>query len=152
MTRDCPNFTQERGYITKTLSQEESEFPIAYSMLMYKDVEQAERLLRAIYMPQNYYCIHVDLDSPKSVRDAMRGIVDCLPNVFLASKPISVQWGTMSVLEADLYCMEDLLKYKKWKYFINLTGQEMPLLSNRQIVRVLKALNGSNDVDGSVIR
>ncbi|XP_064643375.1 beta-1,3-galactosyl-O-glycosyl-glycoprotein beta-1,6-N-acetylglucosaminyltransferase 3-like isoform X2 [Lineus longissimus] len=151
-TRDCPSFIQERGYIMKPLSQEENDFPIAYSMLMYKDVEQAERLLRAVYMPQNVYCLHVDLDSPKSVREAMHGIAGCLPNVFIASKLIKVNWGTVSVLEADLNCMEDLLKFKRWKYFINLTGQEMPLLSNRQIVRVLKALNGSNDVDASVKR
>ena len=41
------------------LSQEAANFPLAFSILMYKDVFQVERLLRAIYMPQNYYCIHV---------------------------------------------------------------------------------------------
>ena len=32
-----------------------------YSMLIFKSVGQVERLLRAIYRPQNIYCIHVDI-------------------------------------------------------------------------------------------
>ena len=42
------------------MTAEEEAFPIAYSLLMHKEVEQAERLLRAIYRPQNSYCIHID--------------------------------------------------------------------------------------------
>jgi hypothetical protein len=42
--------------------------------------------------------------------------------------------------------MKDLLKYKKWKYFINLTGQDYPLKTNLDIVRILKAFKGANDV------
>jgi hypothetical protein len=42
--------------------------------------------------------------------------------------------------------LKDLLKYKKWKYFINLTGQDYPLKTNLDIVRILKAFKGANDV------
>ncbi len=53
----------------------------------------------------------------------------------------------MSVLDADLFCMEDLLKYKKWRYFINLTGQEFPLKTNADLVEILTAFNGANSID-----
>lgn len=60
MTTDCENFRRRRGYVLSGMSREEEEFPLAYSILMYKDIEQMERLLRTIYTPQNAYCIHVD--------------------------------------------------------------------------------------------
>ena len=47
-------------------------------------------------------------------------------------------------------CMDDLLKsHIKWKYFINLTGQEFPLKTNLELVRILKSLDGANSMDGS---
>jgi hypothetical protein len=39
------------------------------------------------------------------------------------------------------------MKYKKWKYFINLTGQEFPLKTNQEIVKILKSYKGANDVN-----
>jgi uncharacterized membrane protein HdeD (DUF308 family) len=55
------------------------------------------------------------------------------------------------VLPVYLDC--DLWKYnKKWKYFINLTGQEFPLRTNYELVKILKIYNGSNDIEGTVKR
>ena len=56
----CDNFLNLSDYIQKPLNSQEESFPIAYSIVMYKDPEQVERLLHAIYRPQNHYCIHVD--------------------------------------------------------------------------------------------
>ena len=60
LTKDCAAFRHARGYNRFPITLEEQEFPLALSILMYKDVEQTERLLRAIYRPHNVYCIHVD--------------------------------------------------------------------------------------------
>jgi hypothetical protein len=79
-------------------------------------------------------------------KKAISAIANCFNNVFISSKSYDVKWGEMSVLQADLICMKDLLKYKKWKYFINLTGQDYPLKTNLDIVRILKAFKGANDV------
>ena len=59
-TRDCDTFIRQRGYITSPVNEEEAGFPLAFSIIMYKDMELTERLLRAIYRPQNFYCIHVE--------------------------------------------------------------------------------------------
>jgi hypothetical protein len=61
ITRSCSFFRNIRGYIQHPLTEEERTFPIAFSVLAFTDIEQVERLLRLIYRPQNYYCIHIDL-------------------------------------------------------------------------------------------
>ncbi|XP_046338961.2 beta-1,3-galactosyl-O-glycosyl-glycoprotein beta-1,6-N-acetylglucosaminyltransferase-like [Haliotis rufescens] len=148
VTRNCHNFLRDRGYILNVTS-EEIGFPLAYNILMFKDVEQVERLLRAIYRPSNFYCIHVDRKAHFKVKLQIMSIVRCFPNVFLSSRQMKVEWAGYSVLEAEMACMKDLLQRPGWKYFINLTGQEYPLKTNLEIVRILKILNGANSIDAT---
>lgn len=143
---DCNYFVQMRSYNVKPASVEEASFPIAFSIVMYERVEQAEILLRSIYRPQNYYCIHVDLKSSLKTLEAMEAIAKCFDNVFLAKNRVNVQWGKFGVLEADLICLRQLYNAGKWRYFINLTGQEFPLKTNAEIVSILRAYNGAADV------
>lgn len=144
-TRDCEKFLVENGYHRSRPLPGENDYPLAFDILVHKDVEQFERLLRAIYRPQNVYCVHVDRKSSSGVQSAVRGISSCLRNnVFVVENQVAVTWGTYSVLEADVLCMKALLRYKRWKYFINLTGQEFPLKTNWELVQILKAINGSN--------
>ena len=83
---------------------------------------------------------------------AVKGIASCLHNVYISSTNYKVIWGDISVLHAEMICMKDLWKKGKWKYFINLTGQEFPLKTNKELVRILQVYNGSNDIGGEVIR
>ena len=151
-TQNCTDFKVKQGYVTSSLTPEEENFPIAFSILMFKDVEQTERLLRAIYRPQNVYCIHIDSKAQGGVKKAVTSIAKCFDNVFIASRSVDVRWGTFTVLEPELICMKDLWKHKKWKYFINLTGQEFPLKTNKQLVQILTAYNGANDLEATVKR
>ncbi len=143
---DCGTFKRTRQYIPQPLNDEEAGFPIAFSIVMYKDVEHVERLLRAIYRPQNYYCIHVDAKSPEETYMAMKTIAVCFDNVVMAPR-VYVEWGEVSVLDAELVCMEKLLKFPKWTYLLNLAGQEWPLKTNWELVKILKAYNGANDIE-----
>ncbi|XP_025102015.1 beta-1,3-galactosyl-O-glycosyl-glycoprotein beta-1,6-N-acetylglucosaminyltransferase-like [Pomacea canaliculata] len=147
LAKNCRNFVRVYGFIMNFLTEEERNFPIAYSILVFKDAHQVTQLLQAIYRPQNVYCIHVDQKADQSYRDTMAAIADCFHNVFLASRSVDVEWGRFTVLEPELICMRDLWPFKKWKYFINLTGQEFPLRTNFELVRILTAYNGANDVD-----
>lgn len=149
MTSNCSEFISTRKYITKTQTKMEDEFPIAYGISAYKDIAMLERFLRAIYRPQNYYCIHIDVKAPIDVKNAAASIVKCFDNVFLSSRQTAVRWGTYSVLEATLICMEDLLRLPKWKYFINLTGQEFALRTNLELVKILRVFNGANGMEST---
>jgi hypothetical protein len=152
-TRNCRLFKVQRHYLTSPVNAEEAEFTLAFSILMFKDVHQFERLLRAIYRPQNIYCVHVDNKTSTLIKRAVVAITSCFDNVFISRKSYDVRWGTFTVLAPELSCMRELIhRDKKWKYFINLTGQEFPLKTNWQIVRILKALNGANNIAGSLRR
>jgi len=106
--------------------------------------------LRLIYRPHNLYCIHADAKSSASVRRAIRAIASCFSNVFVASKSIDVHWAEFSLLEAELICLRELFERPEhWYYYVNLVGREFPLRTNKELVKILKAYNGSNDVDGS---
>ena len=146
VTKDCNSYKKNRRYVLDYLTEEERNFPIAYSIMMYKDIEQVERLLRAIYRPQNYYCIHVDKKTAAKIHEAMNSIASCFSNVFVLSNPVNVNWGGYSVLEPCIKCLQELSKYKNWKYFINLSGQEFPIRTNYELVRILKVYNGTNDI------
>ena len=123
-TKNCAGFIKDRGYITSSLSQLEEDFPLAYSIVAYKETEAVERLLRAVYRPQNVYCIHVDAKSSDAFYAAVSGVAACFSNVFMAPKRIDVKYGMFPVLETDLMCMRKLYEEKaNWRYFINLTGK-----------------------------
>ncbi|XP_072445337.1 beta-1,3-galactosyl-O-glycosyl-glycoprotein beta-1,6-N-acetylglucosaminyltransferase 3-like [Chiloscyllium punctatum] len=148
MTRNCRSFVRARKYITVPLSPEEEHFPLAYSMVIHQSIEMFERLLRSIYAPQNVYCIHVDRKSPSQFHAAVQAIASCFHNVFVAAKLEWVTYAGWSRVQADLNCMKELLESPvPWRYFINVCGQDFPLKTNREIVRSLRALNGSNVIE-----
>ena len=152
MFENCDEFKKTRGFITVPLTKEEENYPLAFSIAMYKDIEQVERLLRAIYQPQNIYCIHIDIKSSVLIHRTIRSMVNCFDNVFVATHQDKIKWGDVSVLLPAINCMRDLVKYYrgKFKYYINLTGQEFPLRTNLELVRIAKIFNGSNDIAGSL--
>uniref|UniRef100_A0A668UWI2 Glucosaminyl (N-acetyl) transferase 3, mucin type n=1 Tax=Oreochromis aureus TaxID=47969 RepID=A0A668UWI2_OREAU len=145
-TQDCRKFQTSRKYITFPLSKEEEEFPLAYSMVVHH--KNFERLLRAIYTPQNIYCVHVDKKAPASVFAAIKAITSCFPNVFMVSKAVNVVYAGWTRVQADLNCMADLYNTSTtWKYFINLCGQDFPLKTNLEIVKSLRSLKGGNSLE-----
>ncbi|XP_016403795.1 beta-1,3-galactosyl-O-glycosyl-glycoprotein beta-1,6-N-acetylglucosaminyltransferase 4 [Sinocyclocheilus rhinocerous] len=147
-TSDCDWFVMSRGYDAIQSSDFEREFPLAFSLVVHQDVALVERLLRVIYMPHNIYCIHYDLKSSDDFISAMKGLARCIPNVFIASKLERVQYAGISRLKADLNCLSDLLDSEvKWKYVINLCGQDFPLRTNAELVSDLKELKGRNMVE-----
>ncbi|KAM3610696.1 uncharacterized protein V6R79_007563 [Siganus canaliculatus] len=117
-------------------------------MVVHHKVQNFERLLRTIYAPQNYYCVHVDAKSDQSVVAAIQAITSCFPNVFVASRAVNVVYSAWPRVQADLNCMADLYNISaQWKYFINLCGQDFPLKTNLEIVRMLRSLRGGNSME-----
>lgn len=150
LTSDCQTFIKIRAYNEVLVSDAEQNFPLAYSLVVHKNAPMVERILHAIYAPHNIYCIHYDQKSSPVFRNVIKNLARCTPNVFIASKLESVEYAHISRLKADLNCLSDLLKSKvKWKYVINLCGQDFPLKSNYELVLELKHLNGSNMLESS---
>lgn len=138
---------KSRGYVTM-VTEEEKEFPLAFSILLHKEAVQAEMLLRLIYRPQNFYCIHVDKKASNTTYLAMKAVVQCFPNVFLVRKRETVVYGGFARLQAELNCMEESLQRGTWMYYMNYASTMFPLKTNLELVRILKIYNGSNDING----
>ncbi|XP_008053113.1 N-acetyllactosaminide beta-1,6-N-acetylglucosaminyl-transferase-like [Carlito syrichta] len=145
----CYEYVVQSHYVTETLSEEEAGFPLAYIVTIHKDFVTFERLFRAIYMPQNVYCVHLDQKATDAFKDAVKQLLSCFPNAFLASNMEPVVYGGISRLQADLNCLEDLVASEvPWKYAINTCGQDFPLKTNKEIVQYLKGFKGKNITPG----
>ena len=140
--------TEEKYFCHPQPTQAELDLRIAYVIVAYKGSGPIENLLRAIYMPHNVYCLHLDKKSTANFKRAIHSFIDCLPNVFKTKKLIDVVWEHVSVLQAQLNCMEDLFHSDvPWKYLITLVAQDYPLYDNKGIVEGLKKLNGLNNIE-----
>ncbi|KAM6053825.1 beta-1,3-galactosyl-O-glycosyl-glycoprotein beta-1,6-N-acetylglucosaminyltransferase 7-like isoform 2-T2 [Chlamydotis macqueenii] len=149
---NCSIVLKTLHFITRPLSDEEGNFSLAYIITIHKDLEMFVKLLRAIYMPQNIYCIHVDEKSPEDYKAAVQNIVNCFENIFISSKRESVVYAGFSRLQADINCMRDLVHSKiQWNYVINLCGQDYPIKTNKDIIQYIKSKwNGKNMTPGVV--
>ncbi|XP_048471989.1 beta-1,3-galactosyl-O-glycosyl-glycoprotein beta-1,6-N-acetylglucosaminyltransferase 7-like isoform X3 [Rhincodon typus] len=148
---NCTRLLAAHSYITRTLSQEEADFPLAYILTVHKDLDTLLWLFRAIYAPQNIYCIHVDNKTSAEFRRRVQELASCFRNVFLASRSETVVYGGFSRLQADINCMRELVESPvSWKYVINLCGQDYPLKTNRELVRFLKSQRKSKNITPGV--
>ncbi|BFZ03453.1 hypothetical protein BsWGS_06492 [Bradybaena similaris] len=147
---DCTSFIEKYGFRRyPAASEEERQFPIAFIILFYKDLDQVLFLLRALYHPHNVYCLSLDIKASIEFMEAVKSVTRCLLNVFVASKLENIVYAGFTRLMADINCMNDLLKHPaQWKYVINMPGQEFPLRTNLELVRILQKYNGANDVEG----
>ncbi|KAJ8259556.1 hypothetical protein GJAV_G00170790 [Gymnothorax javanicus] len=135
----CSHLARDLHFITTALSKEEEEYPLAFIITIHKELEMFARLLRAVYAPQNVYCIHVDGRASPSYRAVVERLASCFPNVFLASVSEKVTYAGFSRLQADINCMRDLaVSPLPWKRVINLCGQDFPILSNLELVRLMR--------------
>jgi len=167
----CALFRDLRGYDKYQVSQFEREFPLAFTILTNENVEQFERFLRLIYRSHNVYCVHVDAKSSPEFIRAIRSIVQCFSNVFIASKLERVVYASFSRFQADLNCINDLLhlnedtylnenfgltnqeeilqkkKLSNWKYLLNTASSEFPLRTNSELVKILHMYKSTNEIE-----
>lgn len=131
------------------ISSIEESFPIAFDMLVYYKegrVQQYIRLLKYLYRPQNVYCIHIDDKSPEWWKGMLTEVASCFPNMVIASNPVVIQYATATILYGHMRCLKDLLNYK-WKYVITLHATELPMVTNREIVKHLMTLKGNSFIN-----
>ncbi|RUS81438.1 hypothetical protein EGW08_010822, partial [Elysia chlorotica] len=110
MTSNCTAFKHIRGYRGTPGAPEERDFPLAHVILVHKDFEHLERLVRALYRPQHSFCIHVDSKATDSLKRAVTSFADCFDNIHLAPRPYPITYAHVTRLVADIDCMELLLR------------------------------------------
>ena len=130
------------------ISETERNFPLAFEMPIYYQQNfllQHIRLLKYLYRPHNIYCIHIDKKSPKWWTDGLRQFTKCFNNIFISTKQVHVVYGSVSILDAHLSCLKDLVNVTvDWRYVITLNSPEIPLVTNKEMVDKLIKMNGTN--------
>lgn len=130
-------------FTEQPLSQEEKDYPLAYGMVVYMNAVQVLFQLSAFYHPQNEYCIAVSGSAEVYVLEFMQYAADCFPNVHLLKRP-PLTWGEFEIINTTFACLEYLQRSKKrWKYFQYLSGVDVPLRTNLEMVQILKRLNNT---------
>ncbi|CAH8463980.1 unnamed protein product [Schistosoma guineensis] len=145
---DCKLFRKSFQYLL-WINKEELNYPIAFAFTVYENIDRIARLLRLLYRPYNLYCIHVDRNTSNEFYQSIVDLAKCFGNnieIIKRSHSVSVKWGYFSVLDSFLKCTQIMLNNTKiqWKYVMNINGKELPLRTNWELIKALKALNGAN--------
>ncbi|GJD11122.1 Beta-glucuronosyltransferase GlcAT14B [Galdieria sulphuraria] len=138
-------------YSTHSAQDTRGERNLAYFIQVSSStVQRLDKLLGALYHPDNVYAIHLDKKIPELLRrQVMRRITSndsYRDNVyFMESEPVTYR-GISMVLNT-IEAMNFLLtKDSKWDYFINLSGSDYPLVS-ATFIRKLFGLVPSNQLN-----
>jgi hypothetical protein len=120
---------------------------LAYFMAAHKGPDQLRSLVRSIYSPENYYLLHMDRVADAACHAAVRELDANYPNVWVLPGK-NIHWGGYSVVANELRGMQRLLALADdWDYFINLSGQDMPLRSQGEISTYLAEHHGRNFIE-----
>ncbi|XP_050392131.1 beta-1,3-galactosyl-O-glycosyl-glycoprotein beta-1,6-N-acetylglucosaminyltransferase [Patella vulgata] len=151
ISENCQLFRQINGYEDKVVTKLEEDFPLAFGIRLHKSPVQMEQILRIIYRPHNFYCIHVDNGSDIRVFNSLKSVARCFDNVIVLSQ-IRTVYSSIRLVEADLLCMKEAMKSTiQWKYFLNMAGQELPLKTNLEIVQICQLFQGRNDIESEAM-
>lgn len=117
---------------------------IAYFILVHRLPNQFKRLFKAVYQPGNCYLIHIDKKATDELKEEIRLFLKPFSDVYILESE-NVVWGGYSMVQAELDGIKYLLEVNaEWDYFINLSGQDYPLKSQKIIRQFLRENNGKS--------
>jgi len=115
---------------------------IAYLLLVHRFPQQFKRLFQAIHDPDNHYVVHVDANAGPALEAEIRAFLKPYPNAAMLESRKAL-WGGYSLVDAELRGMEKLLQMgADWEVFINLSGQDFPLMTQKNIKAFLARHRG----------
>jgi Core-2/I-Branching enzyme len=128
--------------------------PFAYFIMVHQLPDQFERLMQAIYDPEDLFLVHVDLKSRLGLKPERRGvykhvrrICDSKANVHVLPSRFT-NWGGWSLSKILLDAIRIALgKRDDWTHFINLSGQCFPLHPVAEIKAEIEAAGDALHVE-----
>ncbi|KAE9547513.1 hypothetical protein FO519_009275 [Halicephalobus sp. NKZ332] len=127
----------------KPFSQEEAEFPLAYAAIIHKDMSQVGYMISAFYHPQNVFVLVVDGDSPVEFKTRVDIFENCFENIHVIHT-MNITWCGYGVARGVMEAVKYLSQLDHpWKYFQYLSGVDLPLKTNLEMVRIFKELDGA---------
>lgn len=120
-------------------------YKIAYLILAHENPDALVRLMQSLYSSDGLYMIHIDAKVPKLQSDIDQWlkqnekVLEKNKNVFLMKDPFELQWGSSSIVMAQLEGFFQLLDLATWDYVVNLSVYDYPLLSTGALHKKLEA-------------
>ncbi|VDK55351.1 unnamed protein product, partial [Anisakis simplex] len=159
-----------RGYYSNST---DDDFSIAFVRVVYKDYHLQELMFNLMYSPINTYCYSIDKKATKIFHEQMQNLSKCFSNVYISMDEYNVDSAGRNIDRSYLDCLKIVRKLPDWKYAIVLQSirqrcedrsssssflsennstsyiqnHDIPLKTNREMIMILKALNGSNNIE-----
>lgn len=107
---------------------------IAYFIMAHHKPQEFLRLLNAIYVPEHIYLIHIDAKADDLLHETARLLSQDNQNIYMLPSR-SLTWGGWSLVQAEIDAIRELLHlHGDWTHYINLSGQDFPLMSQSRIM------------------
>ncbi|GIP51603.1 beta-1,6-N-acetylglucosaminyltransferase [Paenibacillus vini] len=116
---------------------------IAYFIMAHHKPAMFLRLLNAIYAENHIYLIHIDSSADAEIHELANNLSQSNSNIrILPSRFLS--WGGWSLIQVELDALTYLLNWDSdWSYYINLSGQDFPLVRQIQLEQFLLGKNSN---------
>ncbi|CAJ0595517.1 unnamed protein product [Cylicocyclus nassatus] len=143
----CVAIKELFGFDKKNTTIEELQYPIAYGAIVYQNFVQVMFMLSAFYRSHNDYCIAVSGSANRTFKYLMNQFGKCFDNVQILERP-PIGWASFEIINTVWACVEILSKSKtKWMYYQQLSGVDVPLKTNFEMVEIFKRLNETVNID-----
>ena len=156
----CPPLIHQQS------NNDNNDIRIAFFIRGTKTASALIRLLDTLYLPQHYYLVHLDVNTPRNqhlkLHTHLQQQYPTATNIFTFAHPYAVHYMSFDLLFLDVRAVlfflhlaghtahtNDPLDAKKitFDYFINLSAQEYPLVGLNQLNQLLLHYKGTNFVE-----
>lgn len=128
----------------RQFSNRSQQVRIAYFIMIHHKPEVFRNMFEKIYTRDQFYLIHIDRKAKDEVTEEIQQFIIKFPNVYILES-MNIISGGFSMIQAELNAMEYLLNLNlEWDYFVNLSGEDLPLKSQHIIRKFLTVNNGRN--------
>ncbi|GMT03304.1 hypothetical protein PENTCL1PPCAC_25478, partial [Pristionchus entomophagus] len=143
----CRTYLSSFGFAKSEPSQEEKEFPLAYAVVAHGSFDQLLLVLSSFYESHNAFCISVPSNADPVFIRLVHTLDDCFENIHVIDVG-EISWGSYEIQRATYGCMQYLVEQEpvQWRYLQYLSGVDVPLRTNLEMVRIMKEWKGFSHV------
>ena len=116
----------------------------AYLIIAHRYDETFKTLLRMLDYDENDIYVHMDLKNKQFDEGDCRKLIKKSRIYF--TKRTSVTWGGYSQINSELILLEAATAHGKYNYYHLLSGQDLPIKSNDEIMRFFEQHQGTEFV------
>lgn len=116
----------------------------SYIILVHENPQQLLRLIKALDDNKSFFYIHVD--KKVDIQDFKELMTDYNNVIFVANRSECI-WGHISIVNATLSCMHEVVNEKRNGYCVLMSGQDYPIKNRKSIDDYFNSNNGYEFID-----